>query len=81
MSLGEVLLIFVVALLVLGPGKLPILMRHMVRLWKKLEDWRFQWNFFWQEQEKQQTLIENSSRAEIGDEQYHSMEQMEQKKE
>jgi len=75
MSLGEVLMIFVVALLVLGPGKLPILMRHMVRIWKKLEDWRSQWYSFWQEQEKQQKLIENRTRAEIGDERYQSMEE------
>ena len=69
------LLIFAVALLVLGPTRLPELMRYMVLIWKKLENWRSQWYAFWQEQEKQQQLIDNQSRAEIGDERYQSMDQ------
>ncbi|MCC5792711.1 MAG: twin-arginine translocase TatA/TatE family subunit [Legionellaceae bacterium] len=70
MSLAEVLVILLVALLVWGPTKLPMLLRHAFHLKKKLDAWQQQWQAFWQAQVKEQALLENQERAKEADKYY-----------
>ncbi|KTC98580.1 Sec-independent protein translocase subunit TatA/TatB [Legionella erythra] len=67
MTSGELLLTFVIALLVFGPNKLPMLANHLGKLFRFLNRLRVQLNDFWQEQMKEQQLLENTRKAEQAD--------------
>lgn len=64
MSSGELLVIAIVALLVFGPGKLPMLARHLGLLVRRFHGIRAQAQRFWQEQWQEQQLLENQRKAE-----------------
>ncbi len=70
MSGGELLLIFIVALIVFGPSKLPMLATHLGLLLRKLNQIKEQIALFWQQQLNEQQLKENQYKAEQGDKEY-----------
>ena len=70
MSSGELLLIFLVAMLVFGPSKLPMLAHHLGQLIKCLNHYKRQASVFWQSQLNEHTLQENIIKAEKADKQY-----------
>jgi sec-independent protein translocase protein TatB len=71
MTSGELLLTFVIALLVFGPNKLPMLASHLGKLFHFLNRLRVQLHDFWQEQMKEQQLLENTRKAEQADALYN----------
>lgn len=70
MSSGELLLTLIVALIVFGPSKLPMLATHLGLLVRKINQIKEQATAFWQQQLNEQQLLENQRRAEQGDKQY-----------
>lgn len=72
MSLGEILLTFIVALAVFGPAKLPMLAHHLGKLVAKFNYYKQQADIFWQEQLKQQQLQENIKKARKADAGYQA---------
>ncbi|CEG58970.1 Sec-independent protein translocase subunit TatA/TatB [Legionella fallonii] len=70
MSGGELLLTFIVALIVFGPSKLPMLATHLGLLVRKINQIKVQAAAFWQQQLNEHQLNENQRRAAQGDEQY-----------
>lgn len=70
MGNGELLLTLLVALLVFGPNKLPMLAEHMAKLFRQLNLLRQQAILFWHTQLKEQQLKENSRKAEQADQLY-----------
>lgn len=74
MSIAEIFLIFVVALVVVGPKQLPEMLQAASRLWKKIQGLQSQWQHFWREQDKKCVLKDNESRAETADRQYQDPE-------
>jgi len=70
MSSGELLLTFVVALIVFGPSKLPMLATHLGLLMQKINRLREQAATFWQQQLNEHQLQENQRKAEQADEHY-----------
>ncbi len=67
MSSSELLLTFLVALIVFGPNKLPMLAEHLGKLFRQLEFFRNQAATFWQKQLAEQQLRENTHKAEQAD--------------
>jgi sec-independent protein translocase protein TatB len=67
---GELLLTLLVALLVFGPNKLPMLAEHMAKLLRQLNLLKQQASSFWQSQLKEQQLEENKRKAEQADRLY-----------
>lgn len=67
MSSGELLLTFLIALLVFGPNKLPMLAGHLGKLFRLINRLKSQLNTLWQEQLNQQQLVENTRKAEQAD--------------
>lgn len=74
MSSGELLVTFVVAIIVFGPSKLPMLANHLGLFLRKLNQLKEQAEVFWQQQLKEIQLQENKRKAEIGDEEYKNIE-------
>lgn len=69
----ELLLIFIVALVVFGPTKLPMLATHLGLLVRKLQRLKTQANTFWQQQINEYQLQENKRKAEEADQQYKEL--------
>jgi Sec-independent protein translocase protein TatA len=67
MSIGECLIILLVALIVIGPQQLPQLSRKLVQVFKALENARVHFHEFWREQVNQQTLKDNEEKAKHSD--------------
>ena len=70
MSSGELLLTLIVALIVFGPGKLPMLAEHLGKLLRHVNHFKQQATTFWQEQSNEQQLRENIRKAEKADSVY-----------
>ncbi|MCC5014526.1 MULTISPECIES: Sec-independent protein translocase subunit TatA/TatB [unclassified Legionella] len=70
MSSGELLLTFLVAIVVFGPSKLPMLAEHLGKLARHLNRLKEQITNFWQNQLSEQQLIENTRKAEKADAAY-----------
>lgn len=75
MTSGEILLTSVVALLVFGPAKLPMLATHLGQLLKKLNQLKDVATQFWQQQQNELQLQENQRKAEAADVKYSSVPQ------
>lgn len=67
MSSGELLLTFLVAIVVFGPNKLPMLAEHLGKLVRHLNHLKQQVTNFWQNQLDEQQLKENTRKAEKAD--------------
>ncbi|KTD57587.1 Sec-independent protein translocase subunit TatA/TatB [Legionella shakespearei] len=72
MSSGELLLTLVVALVVFGPSKLPMLATHLGQLIRKINQIKTKAALLWDEQLKELQLQENKRKAEEVDKKYHS---------
>lgn len=70
MSLGELLLIFIVAIIAFGPSKLPMLATHLGMLVRKMNQLKEHISSFWQQQMNEIQLHENKRKAEEVDQQY-----------
>jgi sec-independent protein translocase protein TatB len=70
MSSGELLVIFIVALIVFGPKKLPMLATHLGLLVRALNRLKTQATVLWQQQLNALQLEENQRKAKEADEQY-----------
>ncbi|CEK09221.1 sec-independent protein translocase protein TatB [Legionella hackeliae] len=64
MSSGELLLILLVAIVVFGPNKLPMLAEHLGKLFRHFNHFKQRAMVFWQEQLNEQQLRENTRKAE-----------------
>ncbi|HAT1596608.1 TPA: twin-arginine translocase TatA/TatE family subunit [Legionella pneumophila] len=67
MSLGELLLIFIVAIIVFGPTKLPMLATHLGQFMRKVNQLKEHTSSFWQQQLNEIQLHENQRKAEKAD--------------
>ena len=67
MSGGELALTLIVALVVFGPSKLPMLAEHLGKLLRSINQLKQQGSLFWQTQVKEQELQESIRRAEEAD--------------
>ncbi|HAU1152926.1 TPA: twin-arginine translocase TatA/TatE family subunit [Legionella pneumophila] len=67
MSLGELLLIFIVAIIVFGPEKLPMLATHLGLFMRKINQLKEHTSSFWQQQLNEIQLHENQCKAEKAD--------------
>lgn len=70
MSSGELLLTFIVALIVFGPSKLPMLATHLGILLRKINQFKEQATSFWHQQIQEHQLQENQRKAGQADKQY-----------
>lgn len=64
---GQLFLTMLIALLVFGPKKLPMLARHVGRFVARLEYYRQQLMILWQSLLHQQQLLENTRKASEAD--------------
>ena len=69
---GEFLVILLVACVVFGPNKLPMLARHLGLAVRQLNRFREQLNQFWQQQVREQQLLHNQQKAEEADALYRN---------
>jgi Tat protein translocase TatB subunit len=67
---SELLVIIIVALIVFGPQKLPMLATHLGLLVRKISQFKAQAAVFWQQQLKEYQLQENTRKAEKADKHY-----------
>jgi sec-independent protein translocase protein TatB len=67
---GELLVILLVAILVFGPNKLPMLAEHLGQLYKHFLKFKEQLEKFWQQQVNEQQLIQNQLKAKKADKLY-----------
>lgn len=67
---GEILVILIVALIVFGPKKLPMLATHLGLLLRKINHFKAQAVALWQQQLKEIQFQENQRKAQEADEQY-----------
>ena len=67
MSMGELLLTFIVALIVFGPKKLPMVAHHLGKLMVRFNAYKQQVTDLWQQHMKEQQLQENQRKAEKAD--------------
>lgn len=72
MSSGELLVIFLVAIIVFGPNKLPMLAEHLGKLFCYINQLKQQASTFWQTQLNEQQLRENTKKAEKADQSYEN---------
>ena len=72
MSIAELLLILIVALVVLGPNRMTTLARHAGRLWNQIQTFRDKFKQDWEQQLKQTQLDENQAKAKQADKLYPS---------
>ncbi|WP_347251560.1 twin-arginine translocase TatA/TatE family subunit [Legionella sp.] len=75
MSSGELFLTFLVAILVFGPTKLPMLAEHLGKLARLLNQLKQQTINFWEAQLHEYQLKENSRKAEQVDTLYQELDQ------
>lgn len=73
MSMGELLLTTLIALLVFGPERLPTLARQLGILVKRANHYKQQALLFWEEQKQALQLQENMKKADEADEKYDQM--------
>lgn len=66
----ELLVIFIVALIVFGPKKLPMLATHLGLLMRQVQQWKTKAQTFWQQQLNEYQLQENQRKAEEADKHY-----------
>lgn len=71
---AELLLIFIVALIVFGPKKLPMLATHLGLAIQKLNQIKTQARALWQQQLNEYQLQENQRKAKEADELYKKSE-------
>lgn len=69
---GELLVIFVVAIIVFGPSKLPMLAEHLGKLFRQITVLKQKASAFWHDQLNEQQLLENQRKAEKADASYES---------
>lgn len=69
-SSGELLLVTIVALILLGPKQLPMITEYLGRWFKKYRDFSHRIKDQFEQFEKQQLLAENERRAQNTDKQY-----------
>lgn len=72
MNLSEVILILIIALVVFGPKKLPMLAIHLamgLRFFNQIKD---KGQLLWEQVLKEQSLLENEHKAQIADHQYQT---------
>lgn len=74
MNGSELLLIVVVALIVFGPSKLPMLASHLGILARKMIQLKMKTSLLWQQQLKEFQLQENLRKAKEADESYKKSE-------
>lgn len=67
---GELLLIVIVAFIVFGPKKLPMLAQHLGLLLRQVNQLKSKAATLWQEQLNELQLQENKRKAEEADRQY-----------
>lgn len=67
---GELILIFIVALIVFGPSKLPMVATHLGLLMRRVNRFKELAGSFWQQQINEHQLQENLRKAQEGDNQY-----------
>lgn len=70
MSSSEILLSILVALIVFGPNKLPMLAKHLGKLLRQINSVKQQATLIWHNQLKEQQLQENYRKAEKADRLY-----------
>ncbi len=70
MSMGELLLTLVVALLVFGPKKLPMVANHLGKLFGRIHHYKRQLTDIWQQQLNEHQLQENIKKAHKADTDY-----------
>ncbi len=70
MSTGQLILTALIALLVFGPTKLPMLAHHLGQLINRLHYYKQQALIMWQKQLTEQQLEENSRKAKEADASY-----------
>lgn len=70
MSSGELLLTLLVALIVFGPSKLPMLATHLGQLIKKIHQIKTHATTIWHQQLQELQLQENKQKAKKADAQY-----------
>lgn len=75
MSMGELLVIFFVALIVCGPERLPEIAKKLGRLIARMHLWRQHWQNEWLFYTNQEQLKENLRQAEIIERRYQESEQ------
>ncbi|WP_419419798.1 twin-arginine translocase TatA/TatE family subunit [Legionella sp. D16C41] len=63
MNMGEIIIILIVALIVFGPNKLPMLAEHLGKVIRQLNLFKAQLANFWQTQLNEQQLRENEEKA------------------
>lgn len=73
MSGGELLLTLVVALIVFGPKKLPMLATHLGQLVRKINHFKEHGSLLWQQQLSQLDLQENTRKAKEADQYYEQI--------
>lgn len=67
---AELLVIILVALIVFGPNKLPMLARDLARFFHYVRLWKQKAAAFWQSQIQEQQLLENRQKAAKADRLY-----------
>lgn len=72
---AELLVIFVVAIIVFGPGKLPMLAEHLGKLFRQIHLLKQKTNALWQAQLNEQQLLENQRKASKADAGYNETNQ------
>lgn len=70
MSMGELLLIFVVTLLAFHPKKWPMLAHHIAKGLRMVQRYKHKAHTFWEAQLSLYQLEENEKKAAYADEQY-----------
>jgi len=72
MSMAELFITMLVALVVFGPKKLPMVARHLGRLLGRFNHYKQQAAMLWQQQLKEQQLQENIKKAQKADASYEN---------
>ena len=72
MSFAELIIVFIVAIIVLGPERLPTIARQAGRLYKKAQDFAANVQNEISNAAKHATLEENEQKAKIADTQYQT---------
>lgn len=75
MSSGELFLTFLVALIVFGPNKLPMLAEHLGHLFRFFNQLKQQVTTFWETQQHENLLKKNTQKAEQADKIYQCMDE------
>ena len=71
MNSSELIVILIVAIIVFGPSKLPMLAIHLGKLFREVNRLKEHFSTFWQTQLNEQQLRENEKKAEKADATYN----------